>query len=124
LLVDHDVRTTRTLARMLGEDGYDVERVADGAAAVGRLAREPVPDVLVTEITLPHVDGFAVARYARSRDSHLPVVFVTNRPEPFMRTTWTFEPAPVVLTKPIDYAAFADVLGVVNAEGTMVANAD
>jgi CheY-like chemotaxis protein len=95
---------------MLGEDGYDVERVADGAAAVARLAREPLPDVLVSELTLPYVDGAAVARYARSRHSAIPVVFVTNHPDLFIRTTWTPAPAPLVLTKPIDYAAFADVL--------------
>src|SRR5262245_32348415 len=92
---------------MLCEDGYDVERVADGAAAVGRLAREPVPDVLVTEITLPYVDGAAVARYARSRRSSMRVVFVTNHPELLLRTTWPLVPAPVVLTKPIAYASFA-----------------
>jgi CheY-like chemotaxis protein len=107
LLVDHDVRTTRTLAQMLREDGYEVERVPDGAAAVGRLAREPIPDVLVTEITLPYVDGAAVARYARSRHPGLPVVVVTNHPD---LTTRSFAPPPIVLTKPIDYAAFAAVL--------------
>jgi two-component system response regulator MprA len=115
LLVDHDVRTTRTLAQMLEEDGYRVERVADGAAAVGRLARDPLPDVLVTEITIPHVDGVAVARYARSRRSDIPVIYVTNHPDLVGRTPWTLSPPPLVLTKPLDYDEFANALADVTA---------
>lgn len=110
MLVDEDVRATRALAQMLREDGYEVERAADGAAAVGRLARDPVPDVLVTEITIPYVDGVAVARYARSRRVDMPVLCVTNHPELLERTSWSLAPAPMVLTKPIDYGAFARVL--------------
>src|SRR5262245_11232922 len=67
LVAEDDVRTGRVLARMLEDDGFDVELANDGAAAIGRLAREPVPDVLVTDLRMPHADGNAVARYARSR---------------------------------------------------------
>jgi CheY-like chemotaxis protein len=109
-LVDEDVRATRTVAQMLREDGYEVERAADGAAAVGRLARDPIPDVLVTEITMPHVDGVAVVRYARSRRPGMPVICVTNHPELLARTTWSLVPSPIVLTKPIDYGALAVAL--------------
>jgi len=110
LLVDDDVRTTHTLARMLREDGYEVERAADGAAAVGRLARDPMPDVLVTEIALPLVDGVAVARYARSRLREIPVICVTNHPELLGHSAWALLPPAIVLTKPMDYRAFASAL--------------
>ena len=47
LLVDDDVRMARTFALMLREDGYEVDFAADGAAAISRLTRDPLPDVLV-----------------------------------------------------------------------------
>jgi two-component system response regulator MprA len=116
LIIDHDVRTTRTLAQMLREDGYDVERVADGAAAVGRLARDPLPDVLVSEVTMPHVDGISVARYARSRRANISLIYVTNHPDLLAKEALSLAPPPVVLTKPIELTTLESALAQVTSE--------
>jgi two-component system response regulator MprA len=108
LVVDDDVRTTRLLVRMLREDGFDVELAVDGAAAIGRLARSPIPDVLVTDIQMPHADGVAVVRYARSRRPDLPVLVVTGYPELVPRYPDEIRPPPTVLGKPLDYARLSD----------------
>ena len=68
LLVDDDVRTARTLARMLREDGNDVECAAEGAAAISRLTRNPLPDVLVTDMMMPFADGGAVGTLVRASE--------------------------------------------------------
>lgn len=81
LVVDDDVRTARLLARLLGEDGFEVELATDGAAAIARLSRSPLPDALVTDLRMPHADGVAVARYARSRNPRIPIFIVTGYPE-------------------------------------------
>lgn len=81
LVVDDDVRTARLLARLLGEDGFEVEVATDGAAAIARLSRSPLPDALVTDLRMPHADGMAVARYARSRNPRIPIFIVTGYPE-------------------------------------------
>lgn len=81
LVVDDDVRTARLLARLLGEDGFEVELATDGAAAIARLSRSPLPDALVTDLRMPHADGVAVARYARSRAPQIPIFIVTGYPE-------------------------------------------
>jgi CheY-like chemotaxis protein len=104
LVVDDDVRTARLLVRMLREDGFDVELAVDGAAAIGRLGRSPIPDVLVTDIQMPHADGVAVARYARSLRPGLPVLVVTGYPERVPRYPDELDPAPTVLSKPLDYS--------------------
>jgi CheY-like chemotaxis protein len=104
LVVDDDVRSARLLARMLREDGFDVEVAIDGAAAVGRLGRSPAPDVLVTELQVPHVDGLALARFARSHRRTLPVMIVTNYPERVALPPDALDPAPTVFSKPLDYA--------------------
>lgn len=103
LVVDDDARTARRLAHMLREDGYAVEVAVDGASALGRLSRDPVPAVLVTDLRMPHADGVAVSKYARSRRPGIPVVVVTGYP---LQAEWlerAFEPPPVVFTKPLSY---------------------
>jgi CheY-like chemotaxis protein len=90
------------LARMLRDDGYDVETLADGAVAIGRLTRDPLPDALVTGLRMPHVDGLAVARYALSRHPPMRVVFLTSHPE---QVDSGMRARTVVHSKPVDYAA-------------------
>jgi len=105
LVADDDVRTARRLALLLREDGYAVEVVGDGAAAIARLSQPPPPDVLITDMQLPHVDGRAVAGYARKGKSDVFVIFVTGNPE--LVGTRPDEPVEgwAVFTKPLDYDA-------------------
>ena len=109
LLVDDDARSGHILARMLREDGYAAELALDGPTAIARLSREPVPDVLVTEMNLPIVDGLTVARYARSRRAAFPVLVVTGYPE-LARAPHIVGAPPLVFTKPLDYRQLAAAL--------------
>ncbi len=104
LLVDDETRSARVLAKMLREDGYEVELAFDGAAAIARLARSPVPDVLLTDFRLAHADGVAVAEYARSRRATMPILMLTGYPEIAARLIDDLDPAPVILPKPLAYA--------------------
>ncbi len=112
LVVDDDVRSASFLARMLRSDGYETEVANDGAAAIARLTRDPLPDVLITELNLPHADGLAVARYARSRRADVSVILLTAHPRQALEgtTQWTGDPI-VLLTKPLDYAELVVRLG-------------
>jgi two-component system response regulator MprA len=110
LIVDDDARTTRLLAHMLREDGFEVELAWDGAAAIRRLTRAPPPNVLVTDLEMPHVDGLALTRFARTKMPGLPILIVTGYPELAVRVDGTLEPRPVVITKPLDYARFTEEL--------------
>ena len=118
LLVDDDVRSGRTLARMLQEDGYDVDFAVDGAAAISRLTRNPLPEVLVTDLTMPFADGLAVTRYERSRRASLAVFVVTGHPLLAIQAAESIVPPPIVLTKPLDYESFSAQLR--SAVGGMV----
>jgi CheY-like chemotaxis protein len=103
LVVEDDARTARMLARMLEEDGYTTEVTFDGAAAVGRLAQRPMPDVLVVDYRLPHIDGLAVAAYARSIKPDVRVIVITSYAEVIARAHQTLDPPPVILSKPLVY---------------------
>jgi two-component system cell cycle sensor histidine kinase/response regulator CckA len=108
LVVDDDVSSGRALARLLRDDGYEVEVVTDGAAGVARLSSEPLPDVVLTETTLPHASGVALARYARARNPAVTIVFVTGWPN--SADGHGLSPEPSVSTKPIDYARLREGL--------------
>jgi two-component system response regulator MprA len=104
LVVEDDVSDARILAQLLREDGYDVEVVVDGAAAIGRLARAPGPEVLLVDYNLPHADGLAVASFARSRDPGVEVMVLTGYPEIVARVGDHPGAVRAVFTKPLAYA--------------------
>ena len=104
LVVDDDARNATLLARLLHADGYDTEVTNDGAAALARLTRNPVPHALVTDFHLPHADGLAVGRYARSRRPGIALFVVTGYPNSLADAVGPLDQPVHVLTKPLDYA--------------------
>ncbi len=80
LLADDNADLRGYIGRLLAEHGYNVEMVADGEAALAAL-RARRPDILVTDVMMPGLDGFALLRTLREdpglRD--LPVVMLSAR---------------------------------------------
>jgi two-component system OmpR family response regulator len=58
--------------------GFDVATAASGRAAL-RHARDREPDLIVLDVRLPDLDGFAVVRELRREGSLVPVIFLTAR---------------------------------------------
>ncbi|MEO7730235.1 MAG: response regulator [Kofleriaceae bacterium] len=104
LIVDDDARSASLLGRLLRTDGFDTEVTTDGAAALARLTRSPVPDALITDFHLAHADGLAVGRYARSRRAAMPIFVVTGDPSSVARAADPLGEPTVLITKPVDYA--------------------
>lgn len=78
LVVEDDDELRSVLGRGLREEGFGVETVATGAAALERVA-EVDPDVLVVDIGLPDADGRDVCQALRARGVQTPVLFLTAR---------------------------------------------
>lgn len=78
LVVEDDDELRSLLGRGLREEGFGVEAVATGAAALERVA-EVDPDVLVVDIGLPDADGRDVCQALRARGVQTPVLFLTAR---------------------------------------------
>lgn len=79
LLVDDSI-TTRTLEKnILQAAGYEVSVAVDGAEAWAVIETEP-PDIVVSDVQMPRLDGFELTAKIRSdeRFKHLPVVLVTS----------------------------------------------
>lgn len=80
LIAEDDRRVRESLERALRLEGYDVETVPDGAAALEAHDREP-PDLLLLDISIPNVDGLTVCRMIRARGHDTPVLMLTARHE-------------------------------------------
>jgi len=78
LVVDDEPNIRELLAASLRFAGFDVDTAADGQQAV-RKALENTPDLVVLDVMLPDLDGFAVTRRLREQGKHMPVVFLTAR---------------------------------------------
>jgi DNA-binding response OmpR family regulator len=77
LIVDDDVELVSLLRFALNSAGYDVVTAFDGEQALLRVA-DSSPDLLILDVNLPILDGFAVLDQLRKR-SQLPVMMLTVR---------------------------------------------
>jgi DNA-binding response OmpR family regulator len=78
LVADDDAWILRMVATVLEKRGYSVETAVDGEEALARaLAR--APDLLITDVMMPKLDGWALVRNLRARAEFamLPVIFLT-----------------------------------------------
>lgn len=78
LVVEDDDKIAPPLVRTLEREGYDVERVAEGLAAVDRIAAGDVELVLL-DLGLPDIDGLEVCRRAREGGYHGGIIILTAR---------------------------------------------
>ena len=69
-----------SLTRALGFQGYDVTAVNDGAAALEAVDRS-LPDAVILDVSMPHVDGLTACRLIREKHRHLPILMLTARHE-------------------------------------------
>ena len=78
LLVEDDAAVAGPLSRALQREGYEVDVVADGPAALTR-AGGAGPDLMVLDLGLPGMDGLEVCRRVRVDQPDLPVLMLTAR---------------------------------------------
>jgi DNA-binding response OmpR family regulator len=78
LVVEDTAALAESLARGLGEEGFEVERAARGRDALELLARSPV-DVVVLDLGLPDLDGVQVLERLRAGGDVVPVLVLTAR---------------------------------------------
>ncbi|MBL7498962.1 response regulator transcription factor [Frankia sp. CNm7] len=79
LVVDDDATVAEVVDRYLRNAGFDVDRAADGPAAL-RMAEAVTPDLVVLDLMLPGLDGIEVCRRLREL-APIPVIMLTARGE-------------------------------------------
>jgi CheY-like chemotaxis protein len=80
ILIAEDEEPVRVLvARALAEDGHEIATAADGAEALDRLQRgDERFDLLLTDIKMPVMDGFALALAVARDFPTLPIMLMTG----------------------------------------------
>jgi DNA-binding response OmpR family regulator len=98
LLVDDDEMLTGPLSRLLNENGFETRVAHDGPTGLS-MALDEQPDLVVLDVMLPGMDGWAVCREVRARSS-VPILMLTALGEEVDRILGLELGADDYLTKP------------------------
>ncbi|WP_438023340.1 sigma-54-dependent transcriptional regulator [Sorangium sp. So ce233] len=104
LVVDDEASARSGLEKLLRQEGYAVDAAADGAEAL-EIATERPPDVVVTDLKMPKMDGMALLGRLREQDPSLPVIVVTAFGDVTSAVQAMRAGAEDYLTKPVDFDA-------------------
>jgi len=80
MVVDDSLTVRKAAHRLLSRAGYEVLLARDGVDALKQL-QDVMPDAMLVDIEMPHMDGFDLTRNVRSdsRTTHMPLVMITSR---------------------------------------------
>jgi len=112
VLLVEDVEDTRLFMRLaLGDQGFIVCEAEDGQAAVASAERD-TPDVILMDLTLPRMDGFAAAKLMREKRElqNVPIIAVTAHQETGFRTDAKESGFDAYVTKPIDINSLKELI--------------
>jgi DNA-binding NtrC family response regulator len=76
LVVDDEANARTALAELLRDEGYAIETAGDGFKALGKIA-EFDPDIVLTDLKMPGMDGLELLRKLRTEDEERVVVVMT-----------------------------------------------
>jgi len=100
LVAEDEAFTALALVDELERQGHVVQEARDGSVALDLLPAFR-PDILVTDLMMPKVDGAALIRSMRSRSKrHIPVILISGVPATKLPEGIEFD---AYLGKPVDY---------------------
>ena len=80
LVAEDDAAVRSAVVRVLELDGYRVQAVKDGRAALDALI-DTTPDAAVLDVMMPFIDGFTICREIRHRRNRVPILLLTAKVE-------------------------------------------
>jgi CheY-like chemotaxis protein len=107
LIVDDEAAIREAVAALLADEGYRVQTAWDGDEALALLADPPPTDVVVSDVMMPHLDGYGLVEAMRAWEDATPVILISAGPLPVCG-----EPRVTCLPKPF---AIDALLGEVTA---------
>ena len=120
LIVEDEKLLADSIGALLAQKGFSVEVVYDGEAGI-QYAELGIYDLLVLDVMMPKLDGYAVARRVRAQHLGTPILMLTAKSELEDRILGLDSGADYYLTKPFDSR---ELLACINAllrrQGTQV----
>jgi CheY-like chemotaxis protein len=101
LIVDDDAAMREVAQRAVERLGYNIATAVDGAQAIAWLEANPLPVLILLDLLMPGMDGFAVLRRLRDRTewAALPVLVVTAKQLDPTEERWLRDMAQQVIGK-------------------------
>jgi two-component system chemotaxis response regulator CheY len=112
VLAIDDSRTIRSLVQKVMEDaGFQCALADDGVQGVARFVEDP-PDVVITDINMPNMDGYGVISAIRGGTVHrnVPILVLTTESAPHLKTRAREAGATGWIVKPFDDVAIVAVV--------------
>ena len=101
LVAEDDASTNRLFCAILRRAGYDPVPAFDGEEALEKLDEQQV-DLLLCDVMMPKLDGFALTQTIRDGGSLLPILMVTARALPEDKRKGFLVGTDDYITKPVD----------------------
>jgi CheY-like chemotaxis protein len=77
LVVDDEERILLTSSKILELKGFEVRTATDGFAALVEL-RKALPDIIISDLQMPNMNGFELLSVVRRRFPHIPVIAISG----------------------------------------------
>jgi two-component system nitrogen regulation response regulator NtrX len=77
IIVDDEESILRSVAEILGDEGYAATTASDGEAALALIDREP-PDLVLLDVAMPGRDGLSVLEELKRRRPDVPVIIMSG----------------------------------------------
>lgn len=103
LVVDDDQVNRHLFTSILSEEGYQVESVERGDAAL-KSVKLQAPDIILLDVMMPGIDGFAVARKLKEspESESIPIIMVTSLSDQESRERGLLEGVEEFVNKPVN----------------------
>ena len=101
LVVDDDRDSCDIAARLLERQGYRVRRACSGAECLRTVQAERI-DLILLDVMMPEMDGFAVCAALRDAGQRIPIILLTARDDTDTRLEGMHQGVSEFLTKPIN----------------------
>ena len=103
LVVDDDPGLLLAVSETLRAEGYEVQTARRGSEAMIRVA-ESLPDLIISDIRMPGMDGYALVRNLRAspRTRLVPIIFLTAKDDTADRIAGFRTGVDVYVTKPFE----------------------
>lgn len=110
LLVDDDRDAATLIERFLLRRGFFVTAFTDPSLALAHLSSNRYYNLLLTDVRMPKINGFEVARIAKSINPQIQVLLITSSPIEYFNAELKKSKADGIIEKPTKLSSVPDMI--------------